>query len=97
MATFAEKLVDKTVNIVTNEGRNFVGTLKSFDQRTNLILADCHERIYSATAPVQHEEMGLYFIRGDNIAIIGEIDEAIEATLDYAQIKAPPLKSMQLH
>lgn len=42
-------------------------------------------------------EIGLYFIRGDNIAIIGEIDEALEASIDYSKIKAPPLKPMLLH
>jgi small nuclear ribonucleoprotein (snRNP)-like protein len=31
MATYLEKLVDKLVNIITNDGRNFIGTLKSFD------------------------------------------------------------------
>lgn len=31
MANFVEKLVDKTVNVITNDGRNFIGTLVSFD------------------------------------------------------------------
>jgi U6 snRNA-associated Sm-like protein LSm8 len=43
---------------------------------------------------MQTEEMGLYFIRGDNIAVIGEIDEALEANMDYSNVKATPLKSM---
>lgn len=46
MATFVEKLVDKTVNVITNDGRNFIGTLISFDQKTNLILSACIERVY---------------------------------------------------
>jgi U6 snRNA-associated Sm-like protein LSm8 len=59
-----------------------------------VILADCHERVYSENTPMQTEEMGLYFIRGDNIAVIGEIDEALEANMDYSNVKATPLKSM---
>lgn len=46
MANFVEKLADKTVNVITNDGRNFVGNLISFDQKTNIILSACTERIY---------------------------------------------------
>jgi U6 snRNA-associated Sm-like protein LSm8 len=78
MATFVEKLVGKTVNVITNEGRNFVGDLRSFDQKMNIIVSNCKERIYSPTAAVEVADVGLYFIRGDNIAVIGEIDPTIE-------------------
>lgn len=92
MATFVEKLVGKTVNIITNEGRNFIGNLSCFDQKMNIILTECTERIYSQSSEVEIENLGSYFIRGDNIAIIGEIDENLEANIDYSKIKAPPLK-----
>lgn len=46
MSTFVEKILDKTVNVITNDGRNFVGNLVSFDQKTNIILSSCVERIY---------------------------------------------------
>jgi len=84
MATYVEKLVDKTVNVITNEGRNFIGNLKCFDQKTNIILSECTERIYSKSKPVESEHLGTYFIRGDNIAIVAEIDEALEANIDYS-------------
>ncbi|CDW91316.1 n-alpha-acetyltransferase auxiliary subunit-like [Stylonychia lemnae] len=92
-----EKLVDKTVNIITNDGRNFIGTLISFDQKTNVILSQCMERIYLENKEVQAEEMGVFFIRGDNISVIGEIDENLEKGIDYNKIKAQPLKSVLLH
>jgi len=41
--------------------------------------------------------MGVYFIRGDNIASVGEIDAALEEAIDYNAIKAGPMKPMQLH
>ena len=41
MATQVEKLIDKSVSVITNDGRNFVGTLRSFDQKTNIILSEC--------------------------------------------------------
>jgi U6 snRNA-associated Sm-like protein LSm8 len=97
MATFVEKLVDKMVNVITNDGRNFVGTLISFDQKTNIILANCIERVYTENKPVQAEEMGVYFLRGDNICVIAEIDENIENGIDYDKIKAAPIKSVIMH
>jgi U6 snRNA-associated Sm-like protein LSm8 len=97
MATYVEKLVGKTVNVITNEGRNFIGNLTCFDQKMNIILTECEERIYSQTKEVEVESFGSYFIRGDNIAIIGEIDPTLEQNIDYKKIKAPALKPMQIH
>ena len=75
MATYIETLVGKTVNVISNEGRNFIGNLSCFDQKINLILSNCTERIYAQGQPVQSEPLGCYMIRGDNVAIVGEIDE----------------------
>ena len=38
------------VSVITNDGRNIVGILRGFDVTTNLILEDCHERVYSSKA-----------------------------------------------
>lgn len=97
MATFVEKLVDKTVNVITNDGRNFIGTLVSFDQKTNLILSACIERVYAESKEVLAEEMGVFFIRGDNVCLIAEIEENLERNIDYGKIRAQPIKSVQLH
>ena len=48
-----EGYVDKLVQIVTNDGRNIVGLLKGFDQTTNVILDECHERVFSSTNGVE--------------------------------------------
>eukprot|EP00887_Chlorella_sp_A99_P003009 scaffold9.g3009.t1 len=133
-----------TVAIVTCDGRNIVGLLRGYDQATNLILDECHERIYStkacgrdcsgarggvgllwhaaecwrrrrttkkkkkkllahpptpaagtgarAQSGVEQLVLGLYVIRGDNVAVIGEVDEELDAGIDFAQVKAAPLK-----
>ncbi len=39
-----------TIAVVTNDGRNIVGVLRGYDQATNLILDECHERVYSMQA-----------------------------------------------
>ena len=92
MATLMEYYVDKITQVVTNDGRNIVGVLKGFDQTTNIILDECHERVFSATAGVEQVVLGLYIIRGDNIAMIGEVDEGADAELDLDAIVAEPLK-----
>lgn len=46
----------------------------------------------SANKEVAADALGVYFIRGDNVAIIGEIDTRIEESLDYSLIKAAPIK-----
>lgn len=53
MSSMIEGYVDKIVQVVTNDGRNLVGVLKGFDQKTNVILDECHERVYSSEAGVE--------------------------------------------
>lgn len=38
--------------------------------------------------------LGLYIVRGDNIALVGEVDEDIDAEIDLAMLKAEPLKAV---
>ncbi|KAL5662640.1 hypothetical protein ACJX0J_029765 [Zea mays] len=68
-----EPLVDQVISVITNDGRNIVGTLRGFDQATNIILDESHERVYSRKEGVQQLVLGLYIIRGDNIRfVVGE-------------------------
>ncbi|XP_047333407.1 sm-like protein LSM8 [Impatiens glandulifera] len=90
--TGLESLVDQQISVITNDGRNIVGVLKGFDQATNLILDESHERVYSTKEGVQQIVLGLYIIRGDNISIIGELDEELDSQLDFSNLRAHPLK-----
>ena len=92
MAGTLQPLLNQVVSVVTNDGRNLVGTLRGTDQTTNLILDECQERVFSSGAGVEVVPLGLYIIRGDNIAVVGEVDEAKDAELDLNTIRAPPLK-----
>ncbi|XP_071491305.1 U6 snRNA-associated Sm-like protein LSm8 [Diadema setosum] len=94
MASALESYVNHTVSVITNDGRQIVGTLKGFDQTINLILDESHERVYSNTAGVEQVVLGLYIIRGDNIAVIGEVDEDVDTGLDLPNIRAEPLNSV---
>ncbi|KAK4409445.1 Sm-like protein LSM8 [Sesamum angolense] len=78
----------ETISIITNDGRNIVGVLKGFDQATNIILDESHERVYSTKEGVQQLVLGLYIIRGDNISIVGELDEELDASLDLSKTQS---------
>ena len=91
MAQVLDAYVNKSVNIVTADGRIIIGTLRGFDQAINIILDDSHERVFSSTDGVEQVLLGLYIIRGDNVALIGEIDEDIDRNIDFSRTRADPL------
>ncbi|XP_064633165.1 U6 snRNA-associated Sm-like protein LSm8 [Lineus longissimus] len=91
MASALETYVNRNVAIITADGRTIVGVLKGFDQTINLILDESHERVYSSTQGVEQVLLGLYIIRGDNVAVVGEIDDDADSQLDLSKIRAEPL------
>ena len=97
MAAFIETLIGESISVITNDGRNLMGTLKGYDQHTNLILSDAHERVFSQSAGVNCVVLGLYIIRGENIALIGEVDEKKDADFQkqLGQIRAAPLNPVR--
>jgi U6 snRNA-associated Sm-like protein LSm8 len=60
---------------VTCDGRIIIGTLVGHDQVQNLVLNEAHERVYSIDDDVEKVTLGLYVIRGDNVALIGEAED----------------------
>ena len=67
---------DKQVTVVTCDGRLILGTLVGYDQLQNLILKSAEERVYSGKdSEVEIVPLGLYVIRGDNVAVIADIRE----------------------
>mmetsp|Transcript_12645 Transcript_12645/g.23871 ORF Transcript_12645/g.23871 Transcript_12645/m.23871 type:complete len:100 (+) Transcript_12645:218-517(+) len=83
--------VNLIISIITNDGRHIIGTLRGFDQATNLILEDGKERMYSLDQGVEEQELGLYLIRGDCIAVVGEVDEELDEKIDLSQVRGKPL------
>jgi len=55
------------------------GYLRGFDQTVNLILDECHERVYSQNAGVEQVALGLYIIRGDNVSVAGTRESTLHA------------------
>ncbi|KAK7816235.1 hypothetical protein U0070_022174 [Myodes glareolus] len=89
-----ENYINRTVAVITSDGRMMVGTLKGFDQTINLILDESLERVFSSSQGVEQVVLGLYTVRGDNVAVIGEIDEETDSALDLGNIRAEPLNSV---
>ena len=91
MAATLESYINRSVLVITGDGRVIVGTLKGFDQTINIVLDDSHERVFSTAEGVDRVNLGLYIVRGDNVATIGEVDTELDRKLDMTKLKAEPL------
>ena len=43
------------------------GTLAGYDQKSNVVLSDSMERVYSTDEPVEEIPLGLYLVKGDQM------------------------------
>ncbi|KAI0485173.1 like-Sm domain-containing protein [Xylariaceae sp. FL0804] len=82
--------VNKKVLIITADSRTLLGNLLSCDQQTNLVLSQAMERVIRT--PDDHEPstevpLGLYLVRGDNVCVVGLVDEALDESIDWEQVK----------
>lgn len=92
--------VDKTVTVITSDGRTLVGTLLGHDQTTNLILQNATERIFQPldsdpSVPSQIIEHGLYVIRGDSVLLCGLVDEKMDQSIDWTKVRAEPFGTVK--
>ena len=95
MASFIEGLIKKVVQVITIEGRVFIGTLTSFDKNINIVLDNCIERIYNKNKAIKEEKIGYYFIKGDNVALISDGGD-LKKKEDISHVKADPIKEFVL-
>ncbi|KAG5930185.1 hypothetical protein E4U42_002739 [Claviceps africana] len=89
MATLGGYL-NKKVLVVTADSRVLVGTLAACDQSTNLVLKETEERVIHE--PDDHEPseihpLGLYLVRGDNVCSVGLVDEKLDESINWAEVK----------
>lgn len=66
------------------------GFLRGADQVINIVLEECQERIYSDSG-VEQVPLGLFIVRGDNVAVIGEIHEETENKIDFSLLRGSAL------
>ena len=77
--------------VITCDGRIIEGKLAGSDQVQNLVLDDATERLYSTDEEVEMVPLGLYVIRGDNVALVGE------ATDWKDDLRAEPIQPIKQH
>ena len=76
VASLVEEL-DKKLLVMLRDGSKILGTLRSFDQFANIVLQDAVERIIVGSS-YSDIPLGLYIVRGENVVLMGEVDEPKE-------------------
>ncbi|KAA0150258.1 hypothetical protein FNF31_07066 [Cafeteria roenbergensis] len=69
--------VGKTCMVVLTDGRHLIGTLSSYDQFASVVLEKAVER-HHAAGKYADTPVGTFVVRGENIVLIAELDEAKE-------------------
>lgn len=46
------------------------GVMAGFDQKSNVVLSDSKERVYSVDEGVEEIPLGLYLVKGDQMCVI---------------------------
>lgn len=76
--------------MLTVDGRTLTGTLESTDQVTNLVMSHTIERVIrpadddEASTEVEH---GTYLVRGDNVVVVGLVDEELDKSIDWTKVR----------
>eukprot|EP00578_Thalassiosira_sp_NH16_P027540 CAMPEP_0181096834 /NCGR_PEP_ID=MMETSP1071-20121207/11243_1 /TAXON_ID=35127 /ORGANISM="Thalassiosira sp., Strain NH16" /LENGTH=101 /DNA_ID=CAMNT_0023179267 /DNA_START=26 /DNA_END=331 /DNA_ORIENTATION=- len=97
MASTLSEWTTKAVTVLTCDGRLITGTLQGYDQLQNLILKQSHEKVYSAESPMERVELGLFVVRGDNVAVIADCGDDKDddgGGEEDDDVRAEPIKSI---
>ena len=66
------------------------GTLAGYDQKSNVVLSNCVERVYSMDEGVEEVPLGLYLVKGDMMYVTVFSDRTpAYFTLCVAPLKCP--------
>ncbi|KAJ2962593.1 hypothetical protein NQ176_g10919 [Zarea fungicola] len=82
--------LNKKVLIITADSRILVGTLTACDNSTNLVLSSAVERIIRTPddpEPSAIDPLGVYIVRGDNVCSIGLVDEQLDDSINWTEVK----------
>ena len=86
MSSFCAQL-DKTILLILRDGKLLLGSLASYDQFGSILLENTRERV-CAGGLFADVDVGMLLIRGDNIALIGEV---VRACIDRHEIRRTTL------
>ncbi|KAI9012332.1 u6 snRNA-associated Sm-like protein LSm1-like protein [Hyaloraphidium curvatum] len=88
------EVVDKKLLVILRDGRKVVGILRSYDQYANLVLQDAVERII-VDGRYGDIPRGVFVIRGENVVLLGEIDETKDETPGLKQVPIAEILAAQ--
>lgn len=90
-----EPFLNQSVIVSTMDGKVLTGTLTGFDPQCNLVISKCIERIFSSNEGVTVQEHGLFLLRGDNVATIGDVDPDVDNSVEWSVVMAEPMKPIR--
>eukprot|EP01098_Paradermamoeba_levis_P000298 TRINITY_DN10304_c0_g1_i2.p1 TRINITY_DN10304_c0_g1~~TRINITY_DN10304_c0_g1_i2.p1 ORF type:complete len:133 (-),score=40.47 TRINITY_DN10304_c0_g1_i2:179-577(-) len=83
--------VDKKLIVVLRDGRKFIGILRSFDQFANIVLEGTVERVIVGEC-FGDIPLGIFIIRGENVVLLGDIDEEKENLIKLKRVSPEEIK-----
>jgi U6 snRNA-associated Sm-like protein LSm1 len=76
------------------DGRKIIGILRSFDQFANLVLENAVERIIVGRQ-FGESPLGLYVVRGENVVLLGEINDQADPPATLQKVPEADIKRAQ--
>lgn len=92
-ASLLEEL-DKRLMVLLRDGRTLIGYLRSVDQFANLVLHRCIERIHVGS-DYGDIPRGVFIVRGENVVLLGEIDEDKESKSSLKEVSLEEILEAQ--
>ncbi|PHH72746.1 hypothetical protein CDD80_4289 [Ophiocordyceps camponoti-rufipedis] len=89
MATLGGYL-NKRVLVITVDSRTLIGTLLAADHSTNLVLGKTFERVIREPNDPENSilvTLGGYFVRGDNVCVVGLVDDELDQSIDWTKVR----------
>merc|ERR1712179_901857 len=86
--------IDKKLMVLLRDGRTLIGYLRSVDQFANLVLHRTIERIHVGK---EYGDIprGVFIVRGENVALLGEIDMEKEDKIPLKQVSIEDILEAQ--
>lgn len=86
--------LDKKLLIHLRDGRKLLGILRSFDLFANLIIERCVERLIVGSSYFD-KVLGLQVVRGENVVLLGEVDDTREPPPTLRLVSEAEIKALQ--
>ncbi len=88
--------------VVLRDGRHLVGTLRTFDQFSNMVMEDTSERrilvVTKEDETICYQtdiKLGLYIVRGDSVVLMGEVEDDEQQLENDGKIRIVSLEEFE--